>query len=309
MNIGYVGLGVMGGAIARRLLLARSLTVFDINPEAVVDLVEAGATAATGLSELAHGCDVILICVPRSADVRQIIFSDGGLLEGLTRGKILVDQTSGDPSETRQMAAELCAHGIDFIDAPVSGGVSGAAAGTIAIMVGGANESVDRVRSVFEDISPNITHCGDVGSGQVMKLINNTISTCNRFALLEGVAMGVKNGLRLDTMSDVLNRSGARSRSSEMLLPAMIRGESSAIFSLALMLKDLTLANELALESAVPLQFGELSRDMLQAAADAFGPNANIDDIVDLVAQRAGVRFGDDSAEIVNLESNQDGVN
>ena len=291
MNIGYIGLGVMGGAIAQRLQLTHPLSVFDLNQEAVATLVANGARAFASPAELAQYCDVVMLCVPRSANVRDIIFGANGLLEGLSPGKIVVDQTSGDPAETRKMATELASHGIAMVDAPVSGGAAGAAAGTIAIMVGGADDVVAKVRPVFEAISPNIFHCGDIGSGQVLKLVNNTISTCNRFALLEGLALGVKNGLSLDKMSDVLNSGGARSRSSELLLPAMVRGETSAIFALALMLKDLNLATELAHESGVPLQFGQMARGMLQTAANAFGPEANLDDIVDLVAQQAGVNF------------------
>jgi 3-hydroxyisobutyrate dehydrogenase len=291
MEIGYIGLGTMGGALASRLQETYPLTIYDLNTEAVARLKTMGATAANSLKELAKRCDIIMICVPRSDDVHKIIFEDKGLYEGLSAGKIIVDQTSGDPPLTRKMAAKLQTIGVEMIDAPVSGGAKGAAEGTIAVMMGGEDEVIAQIKPIFESISPNIYHCGAIGSGQVLKLINNTISTCNRFALLEGVALGIKNGLSIDKMSEVLNSGGARSKSSEMLLPALARGEHSAIFALNLMLKDLNLAAELAQESAVPHQFGQLARGMLQMAANAFGPEANIDDIADLVAQQAGISF------------------
>lgn len=297
MKVGYIGLGVMGGALARRLLLSCPLHVFDLNAEAVAAMVGAGATAATSPAEVAGVADVVLLCLPRSSHVRTVIFGENGLVERLKPGAIVVDQTSGDPNETRRMAAELSRRGVQLIDAPVSGGAAGAEAGTIAIMVGGAEEIVSRVRPVLERISPNVFPCGGTGAGQVMKLINNTISVCNRLAMLEGVAMGLRNGLGLATMTDVLNSGGARSRASEQMLPALVRGEPDSFFLLSLMLKDLNLSAQLAQESGVPLLFGQMARGMLQTASNAFGPGANYFDISDLVAMQAGTSFRQGSGE------------
>lgn len=291
MNVGYIGLGVMGGALAKRLLVSRPVQVFDLSAEAVASLVAAGATAAAGLKEIARDCDIIFLCLPRSRDVHRVIFGEGGLVEGLTPGTIIVDQTSGDPNETRKMAQSLAERSVQMIDAPVSGGAKGAEAGTIAIMVGGEAQALAKVRPIFEQISPNIFECGAIGAGQVMKLINNMVSTCNRFAMLEGVAMGKRNGLDLAVMTDVLNAGGARSKSSENMLPAMVRGEPDSFFLLQLMLKDLNLATALATETGVPLQFGQLARGMLQAASNLLGPDANLFEISDYVASEAGTSF------------------
>lgn len=291
MNIGYIGLGVMGGALARRLQLSRPLHVFDLNAEAVASLVADGATAAASPAALAAACDVVMLCLPRSSNVQAAIFGEGGLAEGLKPGSIVIDQTSGDPGETRRMAADLAARGIHMIDAPVSGGAAGAEAGTIAIMVGGEAEHIGRVRRVLEDISPNVFVCGGIGAGQVMKLINNMVSATIRFVTLEGVAMGVRNGLDLQTMTDVLNSGGARNKASERLLPSVMRGEPDSFFLLSLMLKDLNLATRLAVDSGVPLQFGQVTRAMLQTASNAFGPEANYFDITRLVASQAGIAF------------------
>jgi 3-hydroxyisobutyrate dehydrogenase len=291
MKIGYIGLGAMGGALARRLLLSRELQVFDRSADAITALQGLGAGAAATPAAMARDCDIVMMCLPRSANVREVLFGPAGLAEGLTPGKIVVDQTSGDPTETRRMAAELAAAGVAMLDAPVSGGPRGAEAGTIAMMVGGPDETFEKVRPVFDSISPNVFRCGDIGAGQVLKLINNTISTCNRFAMLEGVAMGLANGLDLATMAEVLHKSGARSKATETLLPALVRGEYSANFTLELMLKDLNLATELAMASGAPLQFGQLARGMLQSAANAFGASSNLDKMADLVAAQAGTRF------------------
>ncbi|MCX8003754.1 MAG: NAD(P)-binding domain-containing protein, partial [Burkholderiaceae bacterium] len=120
MNIGYVGLGNMGAALAARLQLEHPLRVFDLDPAAVRRLVEKGATACSSLQELASSCDVILLCLPTSDHVRRAIFAEDGLAQGLTSAKLIIDQSSGDPSATRAMAADLAAPGIDLVDAPVA---------------------------------------------------------------------------------------------------------------------------------------------------------------------------------------------
>ena len=134
MELGYIGLGAMGGALARRLMLSHKLRVYDLQPDVVSDFAENGAIPAQSPVAMARECDVVLLCLPRSADVREAIFGEGGLIEGLEPGKIVIDQTSGDPDETRAMAAELAEKGITMVDAPVSGGPAGAHAGTIAII-------------------------------------------------------------------------------------------------------------------------------------------------------------------------------
>lgn len=290
-SVGYIGLGVMGGALARRLLTARVLTVFDLNAEAVAGLVEAGATPAESAADLAARCDVVFLCLPKSEHVEAVLFGAGGLAGQLREGSVVVDQTSGDPEVTRSLAERLAERGIGMVDAPVSGGAKGAAAGTITIMTGGAEADLAKVRPILEQISPNIFACGEIGAGQVMKLINNTISLCNRFAMLEGVALGMRNGLDLSVMADVLNSGGAKSKASENMLPGLVKGEPNSFFQMALMLKDLNLASGLAVSCGVPMQFGQLARGMLQAATHAYGEDANLFEISDYVARESGTSF------------------
>ena len=294
LRVGYIGLGAMGGALARRLLQSRPLHVHDRSETAMQALCEAGATRTDSAADLGRACDVAMICVPRSADVRAVVFGPGGLTEGLEPGKIVVDQTSGDPAETRRIARELAERGVLMADAPVSGGARGAAAGTIAIMAGGAPEVLDRLRPVFDDIGPNVTRCGGIGAGQAMKLVNNMISTCNRLAMLDGVTMGLKAGLDLDVMAEVLNAGGARSRATEVFLQKLAQGQPPSDFALDLMLKDLDLAVSLAQESRVPFQFGQLARGVLQAAVNSLDEGAKLEEIAGFVAAQAGTGFGPD---------------
>jgi 3-hydroxyisobutyrate dehydrogenase len=166
--------------------------------------------------------------------------------------------TTGDPNATRAMAKELAAQGITLIDAPVSGGPHGADAGTIAIMVGASSEMFARVRPVFEVISPNIFHCGDVGTGQVMKLVNNVVTASIRTITFEAVTMGVKNGL--------------------------------ASFTLGLMHKDVRLATELGVASGSPMLVAGLVREMYQTAINEHGADGDVNLMIRLFEHQSKVK-------------------
>lgn len=291
MQVGYIGLGIMGAALAKRLAAERPLKVYDLDPSRVATLEAVGAKGVANASDMGPHCDVVFLCLPRSEHVQDVLFGQGGLAANLRPGANVVDQTSGDPTLTRQMAQALSEKGIGFVDAPVSGGAAGAEAGTIAIMAGGKVEAVEIVRPILEQISPNIFLCGDIGAGQVMKLVNNTISATNRCAMVEAVIMGMKNGLDLSVMTDVLNSGGARSVATEMMLPALVRGEPDAFFRLELMLKDLNLSAGLATKSGVPHEYGQLTRATLQAALNTQGQDANYFDVSDHLATQAGTDF------------------
>ena len=291
MDLGYIGLGAMGGALARRLMLSQKLRVLDLRTEVVAEFANNGAIPVQDGASLGRECDIVLVCLPRSADVRDAIFGSGGLAEGLTPGKIIVDQTTGDPDETRAMAADLKEVGITLIDAPVSGGPAGADAGTIAVMVGGEMEAFEKIRSVLNSISPNIIHCGDIGNGHVVKLVNNTIAACNRIGMLEAVAMGRKYGLSLEVMNDVINKSSGRSGATEKAMPAMIEGKESSNFGMALMLKDVSLATKLGINCGAPMFLHNVARGMLQHGVYECGETANLDEINGIIEKMSGIKF------------------
>lgn len=291
MEIGYVGLGAMGGALARRLMLSHKLRVLDLDRVKVDAFAENGAIPVQDGASLARECDVVLLCLPRSANVRAAIFGPGGLAEGLEPGKIVIDQTSGDPDETRAMAAELAERGITMIDAPVSGGPRGADAGTIAIMAAGPMEVFEKVKPVFESISPNIFHCGDIGNGHVMKLVNNTIGACCRLATLEAVAMGRKYGLSLEKMTEVINKSSGRNMATEHMLPNLIAGKQSSNFAMSLMLKDVSLATRLGINCGAPMMIANITRGLLQTGVYKYGEEVGMDETVPLIEGMADVRI------------------
>ncbi len=291
MNLGYVGLGNMGGALARRLLLCRELRAYDLRSEAVRDLVAAGARPAQSLEALGQACDAVLLCLPTSNEVREAIFGEGGLAAGMAPGGILVDQTTGDPNATRAMAAELAERGLELIDAPVSGGPHGAHAGTIAIMAGGTEAQFERMRAAFEAISPNVFHCGAVGAGHAMKLVNNVIAASVRAATFEAVAMGVKNGLSLAACAEVLHKGSARSYTTEFTLPRLAEdGTGKSNFALELMLKDVRLATQLGADSGAPMFVANVVRNLFQQAVNQHGGGEDVNALIHTIERNADVK-------------------
>lgn len=267
MNIGYVGLGNMGGALARRLQLTHPLQVYDRDGTCVQRLVERGATRAENLTHLAQSCDVIILCLPTSEHVRSVLFGADGIAASVKRGTLIVDQTSGDPTMTRAIAAELAERGIGIVDAPVSGGPAGADAGTIAIMVGAELGVFERVAPVLRAISPNVFHAGGIGCGHVVKLANNLLSAGTRLMTLEAMALAVKNGVDSEKALEIMMASGGRNFWMEKYMANYIlTGKLKAAFALGLLHKDVRLACQLGQDSGMPMLFGNLSKDFYQMA-------------------------------------------
>lgn len=293
MQIGYVGLGSMGGALAKRLQLAYPLLVFDTSEGAIQTMCAAGAARAGSLADLATRCDVIFLCLPTSRQVRQVIFGDQGLLRGLRPGALLIDQTTGDPADTREMASTLEASGIRLIDAPVSGGKAGAAAGTIAVMVGADDETFSIAKPILQAISSNIFHAGGIGNGHVIKLVNNMMSTVQRALSFEAVSLAAKCGVPPDIATEILLKSGGRNAYLErMMAPRILQGKLNVGFTLALAHKDLRLACQMASDAGVPALIGNLTRDIYQLCISEMGGEAQVDTIglfYDRVAQTAVV--------------------
>lgn len=292
MTIGYIGLGNMGGALARRLQLRHPLLVYDRNKSAIHALVEKGAMVSTGLSDLAGRCDVILLCLPTSHHVRDVIFGEGGLAASVKQGTIIIDQTTGDPHATRAMATELAQRGVELIDAPVSGGPRGANAGTIAIMVGGTPEQYARIEPILLAISPNLFHAGDVGSGQVIKLANNMLHHSQRLLTLEVMALAVKNGVAPGKAAAILLASSGRNYYMEHNLESrVLAGKLVSGFTLELLLKDVRLATQMGADSGVPLFFANLVREYYQMCSNELGSETQVNAVALLVDRMAGTQM------------------
>jgi 3-hydroxyisobutyrate dehydrogenase len=291
MKIGYVGLGHMGGALARRIQLQRELQVFDLDAAAVQRLVEKGAVPCPSLAELGQRCDIVLLCLPTSDQVRTVLLGENGLAASLRRGSLVVDQTSGDPTATRAMAAELALRGIELIDAPVSGGPRGADAGTIAIMVGASDAQYERVLPILQTISPNILHAGGVGTGHVAKLANNLLSGGQRLMTLEAMALAVKNGISPDRAADIFPASSGRNYWAEHFLKShIITGKLDSPFTLGLLHKDVRLACKLADDSGVSLFLGNQVKGYYQSAINELGEHAPVNTVALVLDRLSGAQ-------------------
>lgn len=292
MGIGYIGLGLMGGALARRLQITHPLKVYDLYAPSVQALVDLGANACASPAELAAECDVVLLCLPTSKEVRAALFGASGVAESARPGTLVIDQTSGDPVETRAMAGELAARGITLVDAPVSGGAKGAEAGTIAIMVGADDAHYARVHDILSAISPNIFRAGGVGAGQVMKLVNNVMSGAQRLLTLESVALAAKNGIDPVRACEILLAGGAKNSFLEtFMIPKILKGDVSPGFTLALMHKDVRLACQLGSDTGVPMFFGNLAREFYQMCIAERGAQAQVHTAAQVIDRMSGTHF------------------
>ena len=292
MNVGYIGLGAMGGALANHLVRKHSLTVLDLNRDVVARFVELGAHGAANGAELARRSEVVVLCLPRSADVRQALFGPDGVAEGLAHGSVVIDQTSGQPQETRALAKQLAERGVAMIDAPVSGAMATAIAGTVSIIASGPRATYDRVRPLLTDISPNVFHVGEtVGNGQTMKAVNNMLNGGCRLASLELAAMGRKYGLSMEAMIAALNATTATNFTTRGMFPAIAEGRQSTKFRLVLQLKDANQAVGMGADQGVVMPLSSLASGMLQLGVNFMGQDAQLEQIIGFVEQMAATRY------------------
>lgn len=272
MTLGYIGLGNMGGALATRLQLSHPLLVHDISEPAMRRLAAQGATPCANPPDLAARCDTIFLCLPTSDHVRAVIFGQNGLAATVKPGALIVDQTTGNPIATRAFAGELAARGIDLIDAPVSGGPRGAAAGTIAIMVGATSTQFARIEPILRAISPNIFHAGGIGNGHVIKIANNMLHHAQRVLSLEVLALASKNGIEPRTAVDIILASSGRNYYIDQNMHSrVLSGKLASGSTLGLLHKDVLLATQLGVDSGVPMFFGNLVREFYQLCINEMG--------------------------------------
>ncbi len=263
-RIGFIGLGIMGRPMARNLLRAgHSVVVWNRSRPAIDELVADGAAAAGGPREVAEGCDVVIIMVGDSADVEQVALGPSGIIEGAHAGLVVIDMSTISPDVTRRVAARLGGAGIEMLDAPVSGGETGAIASTLSIMVGGKEQVFDRCLRVFEALGKKIVHCGPSGSGQLVKLCNQVIVGLNNLAVCEALVLCQQAGVDPRRMLEAVGAGAANSWAVLNLAPKMLDGDFRPGFKVAHQLKDLRLAIEAA--GSTPLAGTDLVRDMFES--------------------------------------------
>lgn len=269
-HIAFIGLGNMGGPMARNLLKAgHHLHVYDLVPTAVAEAVEAGATAAASPADAVAAAEVVISMLPASRHVESLYLGSDGLIDAIAAGSLVIDCSTIAPASSRKVAEAAAARGLAFIDAPVSGGTAGAAGGTLTFIVGGEADALQRARPLLEAMGKNIFHAGAAGAGQVAKIANNMLLAIHMAGTAEALALGVANGLDPKVLSEIMVKSSGRNWSLELYNPwpgvmdgvPASRGYSGG-FGSALMLKDLGLAAEAAIASGSPIPLGELARNL-----------------------------------------------
>ena len=256
--VGFAGIGLMGLPMCRRLLAAGfAVTVWNRNPDKCSTLVEAGARQVASPAELCQHADVLMLCLADTGVVREVVFGPAGVAEGAKPGQLLVDFSSLEPTATREMAAQLAEQtGMAWLDAPVSGGVAGAEAGSLAIMVGGSAPDLERARPMLQCLGQRVTHMGPVGAGQVTTACNQMIVACNALVIAEVVALAERSGVDASLIAEALAGGFADSRPLQILAPQMAESRFEPVkWHVRTLLKDLDTAVKFSREqgSATPL--------------------------------------------------------
>ena len=293
-QIGLVGLGIMGKPMARNLMKAgHSLTVYDVVGSAVEEIATEGAAAASSSSDVAQACPVVITMVPDSADSEAAILGPDGVLEGASAGSTVIDMSSIAPGSSQKIAAACETQGVDFLDAPVSGGEPGAVSGTLAIMVGGRQEVFDRCRPIFEAVGSSIVLCGGYGAGNTTKLANQIIVAANIEALAEGLVLARKAGLDPNTVFEAIRGGLAGSNVMNAKAPMMIAGDFKPGFRVRLHQKDLHNALLTGKELGVPLPVTGLVQQMLGSLMNDGNADSDHSAIARFLEGMAGVAISD----------------
>jgi 3-hydroxyisobutyrate dehydrogenase-like beta-hydroxyacid dehydrogenase len=257
-RVGFVGIGNMGEPVCRHLLEeGYELGIYDVDPEALARLKDTPAEPAASPEALAAQADVVLLSLPNSDVVEEVVFAKSGLKDGLSSGKALIDTSSSRPSSTREISKRLEARGIDMLDAPVSGGVLRAREGKLSVMVGGKRAVYERYSEILESFGDEIFYVGDHGAGHLVKALNNLLSATTLASAAEAALLAQRAGVAPDAFVRVINASNGRSYSTEVKFPRYILNRAfDDGFTLGLMNKDLKIALEAAAEMEFPMPIG-----------------------------------------------------
>ncbi|MDK2594160.1 MULTISPECIES: 3-hydroxyisobutyrate dehydrogenase [Pseudoalteromonas] len=269
-KVGFIGLGNMGGPMAANLVKAgHSVTVFDLNEEVVNQLVEQGASAAKKVSDTCTGADFVISMLPAGKHVRSIYTGEDGLINYLSKSALVIDCSTIDAESAQFVGKELANAGVSFVDAPVSGGVAGAAAGTLTFIVGGRDEDFAKAHTVLKDMGKNIYHAGDIGAGQVAKICNNMLLSILMAGTSEALQMGVDHGLDPKVLSEIMLNSSGRNWTLEVYNPCPnvldnvpSSNEYKPGFMVDLMAKDLGLAMQAAQQTNSATPMGALAKNL-----------------------------------------------
>jgi 2-hydroxy-3-oxopropionate reductase len=291
-NIGFIGLGIMGRPMALNLIKAgHRLWVYARRADSMQPLADAGAQACSTPAEVAAQADVVFTMVADTPDVEQVMLGDDGILGGATPGTVVVDMSTISPSATRRIAARLADAGADMLDAPVSGGERGAIDGTLSIMVGGKEETFQRVQPLFEVLGKNIVHVGDHGAGQVAKCCNQVVVAQTIAAVAEGLLLATAAGVDPARVRQALMGGFAGSRILEVHGQRMLDHDYNPGFKAKLHQKDMRIAMESAYEMGIPLNGAAVAAQYMNALVGAGKGELDSSAIATILEDACGIRI------------------
>jgi 2-hydroxy-3-oxopropionate reductase len=291
-TIGFIGLGIMGRPMARNLVKAGyRVVVFSRSEASMAPLVAEGALKADSARQVAEKSEVLITMLPDGPDVRAVVLGAGGVLEGAAKGLIVVDMSSISPIVSQEIAAACEDKGVEFLDAPVSGGEHGAIAGTLAIMAGGKAEALENVRPILQTMGSAITHAGPAGAGSMTKLANQIMVACNIAGVGEALALSSKAGLDPEVVFNAVKGGMAGGAILNVKAPAIFSRNFQPGFRLDLHHKDLKNALSAAEELKVPLMFTSLVQSLMTAMLNQGKGDLDHCAIVNAIEEMASVEI------------------
>ena len=293
MKLGFIGTGNMGNPMAVNLIKGgHELVVHDLRRESATNLLEMGATWADSPKDTVPGSAIVFTSLPVPRDVEAVALGENGVLEGATPDMIYVDLSTNSPTMIRSIHQTCAQKGVVVLDAPVSGGVYGAAAGTLAVMVGGDEETFKKVKPALDSIGTHVVYCGPIGNGSVCKICNNLLSMGIGVLLSEALTMGVKAGVDLAVLADAIaNSSGGNKRLTEKFPRFLFQGNFEPGFATALAAKDVRLATDLGREYGIPMELSNLvDQRHVEAMLRGWGPEDS-DAVARIQEEKSGVQL------------------
>lgn len=269
-TVGFIGVGAMGSGMAKNLLKNDySVVVYDLDKSKAEALVKAGAENAGSISELAGKSDAVFTSLPSVGAIEAVMFGEDGVIANIRPGSYLLDFSTIDPGTTKSLANEAAKRNIKFCDCPVSGGPTGAESGTLTTMVGATEEDFAAINPLLSCLAKNIIHVGDVGSGQIVKIVNNVLVAAHTVVLSEALITGTQAGVKLDVLAEVISKSSGGSFVLDYFAPNSIlnkKNYDNPLFTLRLMDKDVSLYMKMAQDYQVPSVIASITKQMYGAA-------------------------------------------
>ncbi len=291
-TVGFIGIGTMGKRMSARILRGGyTVRAYDIVPEALAEAEKNGAVACSSPMEAVQGSDIVITILPNSHDVEEAVYGENGILKGAHPGLIYIDMSSSDPSSTRKISKDMEARGVQMLDAPVSGGPKGAESGTLSILVGGDAQIMKKVLPLLRTMGDKekIIYTGGHGTGHTAKAVNNLLFGTTMIATCEALELGVKAGIPTETMVKVISSSSGLSYSIQKLADYALVGKVDPGFSIQLLVKDMGIASNLAVEENVNVDVCQRSREyFLQGLERGWGGFDNTK-ILELFEESGGV--------------------